>query len=518
MLCRRFGGAIPALVSLALLVGGSGCNSLLGVDDPVLRSVTGGQSGSPGHSGSSAGGMTGATRATDASMGGLGQSRLSGGGGSATGGAAGTAGRGEAAGGVSGRPSSGGRPAGAGSGGMPVTAGSGGVSARGGGGGGFAGAGVSVGGSVAGGTRGEGGTGASSTTGGTAGITGGTMGSTGGTVGSTGGTLPGTGGLGGTGGSTDAVGGESAAGGIGGSAPSVGGSAPSVGGSAPSVGGSPPSCSAQGSSCLGGLTCNGESCCTSLLVPGGSYLRGGAYLATVSNFCLDKYEVTVGRFRKFVAAYNTWILGHPVAGAGEHVPGAGTGWQTAWAPPVLPADAVTLQDANHLQCSGTQSTWTGGDDNRPINCVSWYEAFAFCIWDEGRLATEAEWEYAAGHGDENRTYPWGIAPEPSSTYAVFATSAAAAVGSVPAGNGYWGQADLAGNVFEWVFDWYGDPYVTPWVDRANTIQTTSYRVYRGGAYYDPATDVYNLAAAFRGAFTPEDRSSGSGIRCARAPQ
>jgi formylglycine-generating enzyme len=53
-------------------------------------------------------------------------------------------------------------------------------------------------------------------------------------------------------------------------------------------------------------------CCSAALIPGGTFYRGydgsAAYMskaapATVSDFPLDTYEVTVGRFRPFVAAY-----------------------------------------------------------------------------------------------------------------------------------------------------------------------------------------------------------------------
>jgi sulfatase modifying factor 1 len=69
-----------------------------------------------------------------------------------------------------------------------------------------------------------------------------------------------------------------------------------------------------------------ESCCTSLEVTGGTYYRtysnhgsglsGEADPASVSGFRLDKYEVTVGRFRQFVDVWNGgW---RPSAGSGKH--------------------------------------------------------------------------------------------------------------------------------------------------------------------------------------------------------
>ena len=89
-----------------------------------------------------------------------------------------------------------------------------------------------------------------------------------------------------------------------------------------------------GPSCAGlAPTCGpagNESCCTSLLVPGGTFYRtyGGvtfndkSFPATVSDFALDKCEITVGRFRAFV---NAGMVSTLAGSAGEYGSANGTG-------------------------------------------------------------------------------------------------------------------------------------------------------------------------------------------------
>jgi formylglycine-generating enzyme len=261
-----------------------------------------------------------------------------------------------------------------------------------------------------------------------------------------------------------------------------------------------------------------ESCCTALLVPGGKFYRSydgvtftdQGYPATVSDFYLDKFEVTVGRFRKFVEAGGGTQANHPAFGAGAHPLISGSGWYSAW-DTSLPADTTALKAAFHSDCPGT-TTWTDvadANEDLPMDCLTWHEAFAFCAWDGGRMPTEAEWNYAAAGGCVQREYPWGSAA-PDATRAVYDFNPLRPVGSKPAGNGMWGQADLAGNVFEWNLDWAGS-YVLPCNDCAYLTGSAS-RVLRGGG---GGLDSSRLRSSYRGLGTPSFRDVSLGIRCVR---
>jgi sulfatase modifying factor 1 len=149
--------------------------------------------------------------------------------------------------------------------------------------------------------------------------------------------------------------------------------------------------------------------------------------------------------------------------------------------------------------------------------MDWYTAFAFCIWDGGRLPTEAEWNYAASGGSEQRVYPWSNPPTSTAiddSYAVYCggscTSGDMNVGmKSPKGDGKWGQSDLGGNELEWVLDWYADPYSAP-CDNCANLTPASFRAWRGGDYYLDAT---HIRSSFRGSNYPDAQLGGA--RCAR---
>ncbi len=298
---------------------------------------------------------------------------------------------------------------------------------------------------------------------------------------------------------------------------------------------------ASARSCKGmkGTECNGHNCCTTLRVPGGTFPMGRSsdgsdafpggsaneqpeHAVTISAFRLDEFEVTVGRFRKFFEEYG----GPPVSPAGSNPHSGNSGWQPGWNNFL---DAESSGDDAKFAC-GMDATWTkkpAANETLPMNCLRWYEAFAFCAWDGGRLPSEAEWEYAAAGGDENRLFPWGSA-NPTDELAVFDCSAGGAtdqctlgdilpVGSLEGGRGRYGQLDLAGSIIEVVMDAYADGFYATSVAVENdvvNVQTVAggSRMARGGGY---DTSAHALRSATRYIISPMDRYGDVGLRCAR---
>jgi len=266
-----------------------------------------------------------------------------------------------------------------------------------------------------------------------------------------------------------------------------------------------------------------------------------AFTATVSDFRLDTYLVTVGRFRAFVNAGMGTKDTAPAQGAGAHARIAGSGWDTTWNNS-LEASSFALVAA--LKCQPGYHTWTdppGPNESLPIGCITWYEAMAFCIWDGGYLPSEAEWNYAASGGSQQRPYPWSASDSSTTidcSYANYrrdsgifcangATGAANRVGSEsPKGDGRWGQADLAGNLLEWNLDWYNTTYPSSCHDCAN-LSPDTLRVNRGGAFFSydappppvgqEGPGVTYVRVASRTSSAPTLRNAGIGVRCARAP-
>ena len=274
-----------------------------------------------------------------------------------------------------------------------------------------------------------------------------------------------------------------------------------------------PSCRGISSTC--GPT-EDESCCNTRAVAGGTFNRvaDSRYPATVSDFHLDRYEVTLGRFKNFAACYPG---NRPTAGSGKNPNDPNdTGWDSAW-DAELPADRAALEAS--LACESTRQTWGKAESRLPMNCVSWYVAFAFCVWDGGRLPTDAEWQYAASGGAEQRYYPWS---DPATDMTIddahlVKTGSLLPVGSKsPAGDGLYGQADLAGSVGEWLLDYAYTSlvYPVPCDDCANhEAPSNGAREHIGGAVGDSLSHFTTTSAA--GDTVPEGELASVGLRCAR---
>jgi formylglycine-generating enzyme required for sulfatase activity len=170
-----------------------------------------------------------------------------------------------------------------------------------------------------------------------------------------------------------------------------------------------------------------------------------------------------------------------------------------------------------------------GCEDHPVIEVSWYGAAAYSAWVNGRLATEAEWEYAA-RGPDASLYPWGNTFDGklvnyrdagfTFTSRGFERDTAyndghaswAPVGSYPDGASWCGALDMAGNVWEWVNDRHDrDYYLRSPVKNPQGPLTGTIRIGRGGSWYDPR---WRICSGERKGLTPSSyRMHWIGFRC-----
>ena len=223
-----------------------------------------------------------------------------------------------------------------------------------------------------------------------------------------------------------------------------------------------------------------------MLVPSGEFTMGSnasfaheqpLHRITLDAFYMDKYEVTVGQYAKFLEAMSL----------------------------SAPPDWNVMNQPLH--------------QNRPVVNMSWSDANLYCRWAGKRLPTEAEWEKAA-RGTDGRIYPWGNDPldQLRANYGkeTWANHAALApVGSLELGRSLYGIYDLAGNAWEWVSDWYDkDYYEKSPSQNPNGPEQGATKVLRGGSWY---ANLGYLKSTYRFNIAPSARDSDFGFRCAKTP-
>ncbi len=243
------------------------------------------------------------------------------------------------------------------------------------------------------------------------------------------------------------------------------------------------------------------------------------------SFLIDRYEVTIERFRAF------WDAGHPAPPAHEVDYPSGSITLPSW--PVDPPVAyIGTSDAAFPEC-----TWANASASPqlPINCVSWTTAMAFCVWDGGRLPNEDERGTAARFGPAStltgssapagRRYPWGNDPPTcQANYAERSLSCGARPGGVwvvgTAQPAFWPLFDLSGNAQEWVADvyatygtapcWNGASYVNPLCFSVTGDPSAEERVVRGGSY---SSLELGVRATSRDHSRPTNNGPNKGFRC-----
>ncbi len=167
-----------------------------------------------------------------------------------------------------------------------------------------------------------------------------------------------------------------------------------------------------------------------------------------------------------------------------------------------PAHSVTLSSYYIGKYEVTQAEWKAvmgsnpsnftGDDNLPVECVSWNDCQEFIkklnakTGLKFRLPTEAEWEYAARGGNKSRGFKYAG----SNNIADVAwyqgnngSKTTHAVGTKQPNE--LGLYDMSGNVWEWCGDWNGS-YSSASQTNPMGASSGSDRVIRGGSWYSNA--------------------------------
>ena len=250
---------------------------------------------------------------------------------------------------------------------------------------------------------------------------------------------------------------------------------------------------------------------------------------TLSGFAISATAVTNAEFAEFVGA-----TGHRTTAEVE-------GWSFVFAgllpddfPPtrgVLGAEwwrQVEGADWRHPEGPDSRLTANGDRWHHPVVHVSWFDAVGFAAWADGRLPTEAQWEYAARGGLDQKRLPWGDETTPNGrqqcniftgTFPVEDTAEDGWAGTCPVDeyepNGY-GLYNCSGNVWEWCADWFTAHHSdeAPLLDPSGPPMGLD-REAKGGSYLSHDSCCHRYRVGARLGLLPDSTLGHHGFRLAR---
>lgn len=163
----------------------------------------------------------------------------------------------------------------------------------------------------------------------------------------------------------------------------------------------------------------------------------------------------------------------------------------------------------------------------PVVHVSATDAEAYAMWAGKQLPTEAEWEYAARGGLEQKLYPWGDEIEPEGKhlcniwqgeFPTEDTGDDGYKGTCPVlafpPNSY-GLYSVTGNVWEWTADWFATAHPKHETTNPRGPKQGTERVTKGGSFLCHISYCNRYRVAARTRNTPDSSTSNMGFRCVR---